>query len=278
MKINLLFSIDDNFIDQLKTTIFSIYENSQKNDYTVYILQKNELLNTPHLKDFFASLNMKYVPIILGNESLFNNAPISKRYPETIYYRLLAHKYLPQELEKILYLDADILCINDITPLYNMELADNLYGASSHQGLTELTDAINKVRLDTYDNEGYFNSGVLLMNLSQIRQKVNENDIFDTIQKRGDYLLLPDQDILNALYGKYTTAIPDEIYNYDTRKSLIYQALSTGKWDLNWVIQNTVFLHFCGKDKPWIPSYNGNFRDLYKHYFHKTNLLKNQTK
>ncbi|GKQ42389.1 glycosyl transferase [Companilactobacillus sp. RD055328] len=273
MKINLLFSIDDNFIQQLKTTIYSIQQNSQDHDYTIYVLQKEPLEKQAELQDFLNQLNITYVPIILGDEQLFADAPISKRYPETIYYRLLAHKYLPQELTKILYLDADILCINDITPLYQLNLGTDLYAAASHQGLTQITDAINKVRLDTYENEGYFNSGVLLMNLSAIREKVTEQDIFNAIKDHGDYLLLPDQDILNYLYGKYIVSIPDELYNYDTRKNLMYQTISVGKWDINWVIKNNVFLHFCGKDKPWSEKYTGNFRELYRHYLHKTELL-----
>ena len=40
--------------------------------------------------------------------SIFKQAPVSDRYPESIYYRLLAQNYLPKDLDKVLYLDADI--------------------------------------------------------------------------------------------------------------------------------------------------------------------------
>ena len=42
-----------------------------------------------------------------------------------------------------------------------------------------------------------------------------------------------------------------------------------GEWDLDWVIKNTVVLHFCGRDKPWDEDYIGRFAGLYKHYFKK---------
>ena len=71
-------------------------------------------------------------------------------------YRLLAHQFLPDHLEKILYLDADILCINDAVELYQMEMGDYPYAAASHTHLTNVTNVINKIRLKTYEAEGYY--------------------------------------------------------------------------------------------------------------------------
>nr|AIA91076.1 CAZy families GT8 protein [uncultured Streptococcus sp.] len=64
---------------------------------------------------------------------------------------------------------------------------------------------------------------------------------------------------MNSLYGGRIYSIPDQIYNYDARKSLVYEMISGGSWDLNWVIEHTVFLHFCGRDKPWKKDYRSKF-------------------
>ena len=88
------------------------------------------------------------------------------------------------------------------------------------QKLTEVTTVINKVRLKNYESEGYFNSGVLLMNLTQLRQEVKEKEIAAFIQKNQLNLFLPDQDILNGLYGDRILGIPDQLYNYDVRKTV----------------------------------------------------------
>ena len=85
------------------------------------------------------------------------------------------------------------------------------------------------------------------MNLEQCRQKIKPQDIMNYISRKGNTLLLPDQDVLNALYGTKTHLIPDEIYNYDARYNIIYFTRSLGEWDLDWVIENTVFLHFVVK-------------------------------
>lgn len=85
--------------------------------------------------------------------------------------------------------------------------------------------------------------------------------------------------MLNALYGHLTIQIPDELYNYDARYNVLYYARSKGEWDLDWVIENTVFLHFCGRDKPWLKEYHGRYAALYKHYQHRSRKLadKNET-
>jgi len=270
MEINLLFSIDDGFVEQMKTTLFSIYHNANpEHHFTVYVLQKEMLKQTKTIQEFCERWGMEYVPLVIGEDSLFDNAPVSSRYPETIYYRLMVHKYLPTSVEKILYLDADILCINDLSWLYELDLQGYLYAAASHKKLTNVTKMINQVRLKNYEAEGYYNSGVLLINLQKARKEVQAEDIFHFIQDNQYNLLLPDQDILNGLYGDKILSLPDEIYNYDVRKNATYDTISRGEWDLNWVIRNNVFLHFCGKEKPWQEKYRGRYASLYKYFWYK---------
>lgn len=62
---------------------------------------------------------------------------------------------------------------------------------------------------------------------------------------------MPDQDVLNALYGARILPLEDLIWNYDPRNYSEYKLHSHGKADTRWVIQNTAVLHFCGRDKPW---------------------------
>ncbi|MGT2947905.1 glycosyltransferase family 8 protein [Streptococcus devriesei] len=273
--INLLFAINDRFVDQFKVTLYSLYANSSCKNLTVYILQRELLDRHNEIAAFCHHLGFTYEPIVISKDD-FKDAPVSDRYPETIYYRLLAQDYLPQHLSRILYLDADILCLNDIVPLYQMEMGDNLYAAASHVSDKGITDIVNKLRLNNFEAESYFNTGVLLMNLEQCRQQIDRQVIMDYIAKKGRTLLLPDQDVLNALYGSQTSQIPDEIYNYDARYNIIYFTRSLGEWDLDWVIKNTVFLHFCGKDKPWKKDYKGRYAALYKHYQHKVAILEKE--
>lgn len=272
MLINLLFAVDDKFVDRMLVTLYSIRQNSPTdNQYAVYVLQDQPFNNAATLKQKLQRLDMTYHPVIV-DDKLFANAPLSDRYPRSIYYRLLASDLLLTDLDKVLYLDADILAINDLTPLYQTDLTDSLYAAAMHTDFLNLTGTFNQFRLDTATPH-YFNSGVLLINLKRARQVVDADKIFAVIREHHDELLLPDQDVLNKLYADDTQPVPDVIYNYDVRKNLTYQATSQGKWDLDWVIRHTVFLHYCGTKKPWLPNATDRFAFLYKHYQHQSKRL-----
>ena len=261
---NLLFVIDDAYVEQFKVVLFSIAQQMPRQDFQVFVMQKRLLEQDAAIKQYVEKLGMVYHPIVVGEEA-FAHAPTTDRYPDTIYYRLLAHEFLPAEVDKILYLDADLICLNDFRELYDMEMGEQLYAAASHNEDGLLLDYVNKLRLNNFEmDSSYFNTGILLMNLKAIRPYVKRKDILDFIEKNRNRLMLPDQDVLNGLYADRVMAIPDEIYNYDARYSLIYQAKSQGKWDLNWVIDHTVFLHFAGRDKPWKSNYRGRYSGLYK--------------
>ncbi|HJA47674.1 MAG TPA: glycosyltransferase family 8 protein [Candidatus Limosilactobacillus excrementigallinarum] len=268
---NLLFSIDDRFYQQLLTVLYSIDLNSSANDINVYVIVTKDFSHSAELSAGCHKLGMHYHQVEIP-ESAFQNAPVTDRYPTTIYYRLLAHLYLPKQLHRILYLDADLLCINDLRPLYDIDLKNYMYASAIHTNLTNATDVINKIRLQNFDADGYYNSGVLLMNLDEIRRRVDPNTIFDYI--RDHILLLPDQDVLNALYGRYILSVPDELYNFDARNLRVYETITLGKCTLDWVIKNTVILHYCGRQKPWLATTNhGRFTSLYKNYFQMTSRL-----
>ena len=91
-------------------------------------------------------------------------------------------------------------------------------------------------------------------------------DIFAYAREYEERLILPDQDILNGLYGTRILGVDDSVWNYDARRYDRYWLGSHGEKDMDWVMDHTVFLHFCGKNKPWSRGYEGHFSALYKHY------------
>ncbi len=88
--------------------------------------------------------------------------------------------------------------------------------------------------------------------------------------------MLPDQDVFNALYGSQTLPLDDRIWNYDSRHYTNYKVKDAGNADMDWVMEHTVMLHFCGKNKPWKKSYSGRFAALYKHYRRQALLIESK--
>jgi len=178
----------------------------------------------------------------------------------------LAADLLPDDLDRILCLDPDLLVINEVADLYTIDFEGKLFAAASHGDMMGLMDTVNRIRLSNLKADLYYNSGVMMMNLDLMRKSIDKDEIFKYIEKNARGLILPDQDALNALYGHRVLSIDDSIYNFDTRDFFVELISSKADKDMDWVVENTVFLHFCGKSKPWHRGYLGYFSALYKHY------------
>ena len=263
---NILLTLDRNYLLPLRVLLTSLFTNNPDETFEVYVISDGF---TPQDHESVSSLctrfHASYHPLIV-DESWFQDAPTLRYYSRAMYYRLLAAKILPDHLERILYLDPDMLVIGPIRPLYETDMGEKLYAACIHKGLVDLSTPVNKLRLSTYETEGYFNSGMLLMNLPRIREHVFPQVIFDYVRDNRELLVLPDQDVLNGLYGQHILALDEQLYNYDVRKFRDYRLVSSGEHDAAWVMENTAILHFCGKRKPWLRSSNGRFSMLYRHY------------
>ncbi len=261
---NILVTLNSNYIKPLKVMLKSLFLNNQGEVFSIYLMHSS--IGDDELKDLenFIKANGSRLIIVKIDREYFANAPTLLHYTKEMYYRLLAFKFLPQDMDRILYLDPDILVINPIRKLYETDIANYLYAAAYHDVIS--FKEINKIRLTPYRIEAYYNSGVLLMNLKLQRQVINENDIYKFVERNRSKLIMPDQDILNALYSKKIKPLDEKLYNYDARYYSYYKIMSNRIWDMDHVIRNTVILHFCGKRKPWKKGYKGKFYSLYKHY------------
>ena len=266
---DLLFTADDRYARHIPVVLYSLFENDPGIRYRVHLI-------TDHL-DPSTEKNLQLLCEKLGygfsayrlDEKMFADAPVNKHYSKAMYYRHLAFQILPAEIGKVLYLDPDILIINPLHPLWEIDMDDHLFLAASHTEEKQGLDELNRMRLGI--KSSYFNTGVIVMDLDACRREVSEEQIFSYIHENGPFLLLPDQDVFNALYGSRTKSVPDEIWNYDARKFTQYLLRSGGEYNEKWVLAHTAVLHFCGKNKPWGESRPSRFEMLYLHYAEKLN-------
>lgn len=275
---NLLVTLDSNYYPPLKVLLKSIFTNHPGTLFDLYIMYSE--LTEEELADCAAFCKVhdcQTFPIFI-NKDEFAGAPTLLHYTQSMYYRLLAFEFLPESVEKILYIDPDTLVINPFLELYEIPMEYTLYIAAVHAFITpDVTNTVNRIRLrgtTEEDMEKYFNSGVMMMNLPLQREWIRREDIFSFIERNKNDLLLPDQDVMNALYSKYIREIDDRIYNFDARYPEMYQVMSGGTVNMDWIIKNTAILHFCGKDKPWNSKGTNKLQALYKHYMQLTERTK----
>ena len=262
--IRLLTTLDQNYLPQLQVLLTSLSLNNPGERIALYLLHSgipDETLDG--VRRQCAGYGYSFFPIQVDGE-VFREAPVTRQYPKEMYYRLLAPHLLPGRVKRVLYLDPDTLVINPLRPLWETDLKGNLFAAAAHTGKTELASGVNKLRLGT--KQDYYNSGVLLMDLEAGRKEIKPQALFDYVEQHRKELLLPDQDVLNALYSRRILPVEDAVWNYDARNYSSYLLRSGGTCDLRWVMEHTVILHFCGKEKPWKTRYVRRFGILYQHY------------
>ncbi len=205
-------------------------------------------------------------------EEELSGAPISARWPEVMYYRLFAPWVIPECPERMLYLDPDIVVLNRVRPLWDMDLCGSWFAGASHvqrtyhEHLQDPMQVINDVRLGTFGGT-YLNSGVLLMDMKQIRENSSAKEILDFIHRHRAHLRLPDQDVLNMLYKDHLTAVDPFIYNLSDRiLNLRNQDILKEKITDEWIRANTVFVHYCTRNKPWKKNYIGKLEVYWYEY------------
>lgn len=254
---NLLWTIDDYYVDIFKICLKSIIRFPSPDGYHIYILYDNlSIQNQKDIKESFDHQNVDF-SFICVPQHLFKDFPTSERYPITMYYRLLAAKLLPQNLDKILYLDPDMIVINPLDELYQMKFKDKDIIACTH--VRKVLNKINLIRLgvDIRKAYPYINTGMMLMNLNALRTHIDENKIIDYVNHYQKRLTLPDQDIITALYGDRIQIVDYVKYNLSDRMLAFYNASFQHHIDIEWIKQNTVIIHYCGKNKPWNDHYVG---------------------
>lgn len=165
------------------------------------------------------------------------------------YDRLFLAEVLPNSIDKVLYLDDDILVIGNIIRLWNTDLTNCPIAA-----VTDLSESIlNYNRLGYSQDEGYFNSGVVLINLKYWREHNVLKNFLDIINNQSERIYAHDQDVLNIAFHNNKRNLP---FIYNVQHGFYYKnefmELDYRKYatELNDARSNPVIIHFTG-EKPW---------------------------
>ena len=205
------------------TAMASVFANTSA-PVTVHILHDNTL--TADNRDKFIYLAGRY-----GQQVKFHNVevlcagkiselrqmfPVAERsrYSIAMFYRFLIPQLLPTDADKCIYLDSDIIVNTDIRDMWSIDIVNKPLAAANE-------DVIDTVRLRNVlqtkylivtglvARENYFNSGVLLMNLSYLRGDGDNINRGLKFLSEHPQMLWPDQDVLNYLYAADYVKLPE---------------------------------------------------------------------
>lgn len=251
---NLIFSLNAQYIDPMTVLLTSFFEAHPEEHISVYLLYgempEEKLAVVQSLIDMYGH---RFFPLSIIDHVPANlEWPISRYYSAEMYYWLFAPFLLPEDVDRALYLDADIVCMNEVKEWYDEPFEDFLFKAMSHTYVTKWLQPFNKLRLETYGSEGYFNAGVVLMNIQGIRQASSIEAILEAIEQNKNRLILPDQDVFNILYA---TRIQETDWRYYNLPVNIYEVMAKvfpNQYNSTWVENQVKFIHYMGRNKPWI--------------------------
>ena len=251
--IPIFFTVDDKYVPFLAVALQSLIENSsEKNYYLIKILytsitEENQEKIKKYEKE---NVNIEFVDLNYYINKIKNKLYTRDYYSVTTYFRLFIPNLYPQ-YNKALYLDCDIVLLADVAELYNIDMGDNLVAAAPDdviQKIEVFQEYVEKV-VGVADYRNYFNAGVLLMNLDELRKFDFQEKFLYSLEKIK-FAVAQDQDYLNRLC-KGRVKIISNVWD----KMPISNDTDTN--DLKLIHYNLAF-------KPW------HFEDiLYKEYFWK---------
>ena len=246
-KMNLLMAINKNYFPQMETLLYSLASSNNKG-IDLYLMHRELTEDQVKKLDEIVcrELDGKLYEINL-KDSFLDGAKIKHHFSVEMYYRIFASEYLPSDLERILWLDADIVVIKSIKNFYFMDFCEKSMVVCAHREKNEKCEISKeaKERLKLSGEQPYFNSGVILMNLEKIRGEFNHEYTMNLILKMNDILNYPDQDILNILYRNDVLWLDYKEYNYQIHYDWKFVN------EKEHIENNVKIIHYAGPAKPW---------------------------
>jgi len=244
---NIAIVVNEKFIKYACVMLTSVFENHKEKEIQVFVLygQASET-ELEHFSILAQKYGQKINLVKIPQEWFPTDLPHNSEWPMEVYYRLALVDILPKELERILYLDVDVIVKDSIWDFYTSDF----YGKSLcvcqdmsvlSGGLTPEQCQLFSEHVKTQDFR-YFNSGVLLMNLCKMRKNINLDFFIQTGMSIN--ITVADQDLLNYVFYGDVRYLDESKYNLFAKL-----AYNEGK-EYDWVKTNTSIIHFAGR-KPW---------------------------
>ncbi len=237
--INLAFCIDENYVRQAGVALVSLLQNNPVAHFQVFVFSsglsekgQNKLLK---LKRRFKNVSIRFVTV---DETAVDNFDLTIDYiSKETFFRYFIPDLLPN-VDKILYLDADVMVRGDITPLWRTDVSDYYLAGCADRFIEK---GNYKTEIGLKPEETYINAGVLLMNLSAMRRAgIGARLVAVTEELRGK-IKYQDQDALNIVCrGKIKVC--DIIYNFAMANFHSHKKMAP----------KAVIVHFTGSKKPWL--------------------------
>ena len=261
MKYAVVYASDDRGVTQLGVAIYSLFAHAaNETAYTVYVLSNGiSAANAGRLSDLAKGRHARHSIVFIDVSELATSVrlPVKERWPVTAWTRVFIPDLLPENERLVLYCDIDTLVCRDLAELFETPLHGKAMGVvlehRSHKG-----SHFNERLGMPLDCPGYFNSGVLLMDLDVFRKQGLTEKILQYAAEYADRLTCPDQDALNGALCHNLEPMHPRWNWHDGLTRLILKRSVRSAMNRGATLEDAVdaalrpgILHYQGKNKPW---------------------------
>ncbi len=245
---DILCCIDRNYLMPLCVTIVSIYENNKGSNITLHVIGKD--LNKDHentVKDI-ADRYKQHVYFYCIDQDLIDSLPSVHGYlTNATYIRLFIANILPYSIKKIIYMDNDIIVNGRLDELWNTNIENHPCGVVLDSYAYNIE---HYNRLQYPMSKGYFNAGVMLINIEYWRKHKVMEQAIEFATRHPERIYMADQDIMNYLFQDTKIQLPlkyNTICTYFFKKKEVPFEV----WEqLEEARKNPIIIHFTWI-KPW---------------------------
>ncbi len=245
-EMNIAITLDKSYLQHAAVMLCSLITNNKNNNIRLFIICDEQLNDADwdKLAEVYKNSRLQ-VERVRINSKQFADYKLSEHATAANYYRIQMADLIPADIDKILYLDVDIVVTGDLQELYNVDLENYYIGAIEDPLIPE------KKNLGFTDREAYFNSGIMLINLAVWRNVSLGKKLANFIINNEDKISFWDQDALNAICKGHWKALAPK-YNLQTvMLGFDKDAISYTQKDIQEAMQNPLIVHYTGRSKPW---------------------------
>lgn len=245
---NIATSLNKKYVNYTYVMMKSVLVNNENEDICFYILHSE--LDDSDMK-ILKPLTDEYGKSIeflkVERSKLDGKLPTTEAWSLEAYFRLMLLDLLPSDVDRLLYLDVDVIVDKSLNELYYADFEGQLFAVCKEMPFQgSFPDIRQELFAKQFDNGyQYFNSGVMLWNIEQLRKEGYDFNKYMELAAEINYkVLAPDQDLLNLMH--YNRLLYVDEYKYDLFARYAHS------FDITYedVKRETVIVHFPGY-KPW---------------------------
>lgn len=278
-QMNVLFSSDNNYAQHLGVAIYSLlFHNKWCEHIVIYIINNHiEEINKKKLEEVVASFDNSEIRWILFDKWK-NQLNLSMSWPISIssYARLFVGSMLPGDIDRVLYLDSDMVINASLYDLWNLNLDNDVLAAVQDSISDRVKNAVEVPSI-----RSYFNAGLLLINLCRWRNDGIEPRCLNYIAEKKGSVLHHDQGVLNHVLQDCWQKLPLKYnvmtiyYIFNRRKILNYYEEHASFYTLEEIElakNSPVIIHYTPSftSHPWEENCAHPFKHLYWSFLGKT--------